>query len=162
MEFYYLIAYFIFRNIFVNYVMRRWEKVVSNPAALPGWGICYYVSYGLSYLPIIGVGSITISKSFSSYLFARTSTLLYPTANPLYPYSSAPTAVLGPNISFNGSIFWLAGLIIWIALTFSQRYPKSRPTIYDLFYYLFGIHLFYLGISCSLSLYPLYTYSTLF
>ena len=26
-EFYYLIAYFIFRNIFVNYIMRQWEKI---------------------------------------------------------------------------------------------------------------------------------------
>jgi hypothetical protein len=36
-----------------------------------------------------------------------------------------------------------------------------KPSLYDLFYYLFGIRLFYMGIASSLSLFPLYTHSTL-
>lgn len=164
-EFYYLIAYFIFRNIFVNHIMRGWEKVVANPPALPGWIICYYVSYALSFLPVLGVGNVVVAKSFASFLFALASTVLYGASNPLYPSTTAPSAAasnaLGTNMSMNGNIYWLAAAIIWAGMTFSQRYHRLKPNLYDLFYYLFGIHLFYLGITCSLSLPILYTYSTL-
>jgi hypothetical protein len=103
--------------------MRKWEKVVSNPPALPGWGIIYYVSYGLSFIPVVGVGKVIIARSFMSYIFANTSTLLYGSYNPLYPTSSPPTAALpSVNTSLGGNIFWLAGLIIWVGMTFSQRY----------------------------------------
>ncbi len=142
--------------------MRRWEKVVSNPPALPGWIVCYYIAYALSYLPVIGIGKVTVSKSFSSYIFAKASTIMYGTSNPLYPSTTAPTSNLSTNINMNGNIYWLAGAIIWVGLTFSQRYNRSKPTLYDLFYYLFGIYLFFLGISCSLSLPVLYVSSTLY
>jgi hypothetical protein len=161
-EFYYLIGYFIFKNIFVNWIMRNWEKVVSNPPCLPGWGILYYVGYGLSFLPVVGVGKLVVAKSFFSYIFAKTSTVLYGLANPLYPSGSTLTATtLTMNTSFNGNIFWLAGAIIWLAFTFTQRYDRKKPGLYDLFYYLFGIHLFYLGIACSLSVYTLATTASL-
>lgn len=153
MEFYYLLAYFIFRNIFVNYIMRHWEKVVSNPPALPAWLMSYYISYALSYLPVVGIGRLVVAKSFSSYIFALANTVLYGSANPLYPSTTAPTSTttLGVNLTLSGHIFWLGAAIIWVGLTFTQRYPMSAPKLYDLFYYLFGIHLFYLGIASSLS-----------
>jgi hypothetical protein len=160
-EFYYLLAYFIFRNIFVNYIMRHWEKVVSNPPALPAWIITYYVSYALSYLPIIGIGKVVVAKSFSSYLFALAATVLYGSANPLYPSTTAPTVSLSANMSMNGNIFWLGAAIIWLGITFTQRFAMNKPTGYDVFYYLFGIHLFYLGIASSLSIPVLQIYSTL-
>jgi hypothetical protein len=161
-EFYYLIGYFIFKNIFVNWIMRNWEKVVSNPPCLPGWGILYYVGYGLSFLPVIGVGKLVVAKSFYSYIFAKTATVLYGIANPLYPSGSTLTATtLTMNTSFSGSIFWLAGVIIWLAFTFTQRYDRKKPGLYDFFYYLFGIHLFYMGIACSLSVYTLSTSASL-
>jgi hypothetical protein len=159
-EFYYLIAYFIFRNIFVNYIMRGWEKVVANPPALPGWIACYYLSYALSFLPVIGVGKVVVAKSFSSYMFTKAITVLYGTSNPLYPSTTAPTTAVGPNLTLSGNIFWLAAAIIWTAITFTQKFGKWRPSGYDFFYSLFGIYLFYLGITCSLSLPILYTYST--
>ena len=87
-----------------------------------------------------------------SYIFALTSTLLYGSYNPLYPYTVAPTASLpNLNISMGGNIYWLSGLIIWLGMTFSQRYQRKNPRLYDLFYYLFGIYLFYIGIASSLS-----------
>lgn len=134
---------------------------MSNPPALPGWIICYYISYALSFLPIIGVGKVVVAKSFSSYMFAKATTIMYGSSNPLYPSTTVPTSSLSTNISMSGNIYWLAALIIWIAITFSQRYNRHKPTLYDLFYYLFGIHLFYLGISCALSLPILYVSSTL-
>lgn len=159
-EFYYLIAYFMFRNIFVNYIMRHWEKVVSNPPALPGWLACYYLSYALSFLPVIGVGKIVVAKSYSSYMFAKASTVLYGVANPLYPSSTPPSSSVGPNMTLSGNMYWLGAAIIWLATTFTQRYGKWKPNLYDLVYYLFGIHLFYLGIACSISLPILYANST--
>ena len=136
--------------------MRRWEKVVANPPCLPGWIICYYFGYAFSYLPVIGVGSVVTAKSFLSYIWARTQTLLYGISNPdYYPYtetSRAPTGGLTTNPTMNGNIIWIAALLIWLGTTFSQTYSCRSPHLYDLFYYLFGIQLFYIGITCGLSL----------
>ena len=155
-EFYYLLAYFIFRNIFVNHVMRRWEKVVANPPCLPGWIACYYFSYGFSYLPVIGVGGVVVAKSFLSFMWAKTSTLLYGLTNPdYYPFESAsraPTGNLSTNPGLKGNIIWIAALLLWVGTTFTQTYSCRKPRLYDLFYYLFGIHLFYMGVTCGLSL----------
>jgi hypothetical protein len=134
--------------------MRKWDRVVCNPPALPGWLICYYASYLLNYLPVIGVGKYVVGKSYFSLVFSGTSTILYPLANPLYP-STTFTASTSLNSSFSGNIYWLAAGIIWIGITFSQRYEKRKPNWMDLFYNLFGIHLFYLGIACGLQSYNL-------
>jgi hypothetical protein len=151
-EFYYLLAYFIFRNVFVNHIMRRWEKVVANPPALPGWGVAYYVGYALSYMPVCGVGGkLVVSKSFMSYIYALTNTNLYGLSNPLYPSSTPPTTSLTTNFTFSGYIYWLAGVLIWVAMTFSQRYNKHMPSLYDLCHYLVGLQLFYIGLACGLS-----------
>lgn len=160
-EFYYLIGYFIFKNIFVNWIVRNWEQVVSNPPCLPGWGILYYVSYGLSFIPIIGVGKLVIAKSFMSYIFAKTSTILYTYSNPLYPSNTFSATSLTFNSSLNGNIYWLSGVIIWVAMTFTQRYDRKKPNLYDFFYALCGIHLFYMGIASSLSLYVLASFANL-
>lgn len=141
--------------------MRRSKKIVSNPPALPGWIICYYFSYALSFLPTIGIGKVVVAKSFSSFMFAKANTIIFGSPNPLYPSTTAPISPLSTNITMNGNIYWLSGVIIWVCLTLSQRYNRHKPTLYDLFYYLFGIHLFYLGISCSLSLPILYVSSIL-
>ena len=152
-EFYYLIAYFIFRNVFVNHIMRRWEKVVANPSALPGWGIAYYLGYALSFMPVIGLGGkLAISKSFRSYIFAKTTTALYSVSNPLYPSKTPPTSSLTTNFSFDGNIYWLSGLLIWLAMTLTQRYERKYPKIYDFFYYVLGVQLFYIGIASALSI----------
>jgi len=132
--------------------MRKWEKVVANPPALPGWGVAYYLGYALSYMPVCGVGGmLVVSKSFMSYIYALTATNLYGIANPLYPSSSAPTSTLSTNFTFNGNIYWLAGVLIWIAMTFSQSYNKHSPSFYDICYYLVGLQIFFIGLACSLS-----------
>jgi hypothetical protein len=132
--------------------MRRWENVVSNPPALPGWGIAYYLGYALSYLPVMGIaGKLVVAKSFMSYIYALTTTALYGVANPLYPSTTAPTTTLTTNFSFNGNIYWLSGLLIWIAMTFSQRYNRKTPSLYDCLYYLAGLQLFFIGLACGLS-----------
>jgi maltoporin len=108
---------------------------------------------------VVGIGKLVVAKSFMSYIFALTPTLLYGSYNPLYPSTSPPTSSLpNTNSSIAGNIYWLAGAIIWVGMTFSQRYDRKMPQLYDFFYYLVGIHLFYIGIASSLSLYNLTYY----
>lgn len=47
---------------------------------------------------------------------------------------------------------WAAGVIIWAFSTFTQKYPRRLPTFFDLFYYLAGVYMFYIGISAGLQL----------
>jgi hypothetical protein len=101
--------------------MRKWDKVVCNPPCLPGWGIVYYISYLLNYLPLIGVGKLVVSKGYYSQLFSMTTPIIYSLSNPLYP-SSPWVADTDINFNFVGNIFWLSALIIWVATTFSQKY----------------------------------------
>jgi hypothetical protein len=96
-----------------------------------------------------------------SYIFAKTTPLLYIYSNPLYPANTFSATALSYNLRFNGYIYWLAGIIIWVAMTFSQRYNRNKPKLYDFFYYLFGIHLFYMGIASSLSVYNLSLFANL-
>ena len=146
-------AYVLFRNIFSNWVMYRWENIVNNPPCLPGWGIMYYVSYLLNFLPVIGFGPLVLSKSFLSQQFSQACLLLSYYSNNSYPYSTqTPSPSASFNLTFIGFIFWPAALIIWAVSTFTQKYPRRRPTIFDLFYYLGGIYMFYLGISGGLQL----------
>ena len=151
-EFYDLLGYFLFRNVFVNHIMRGWKRVVVNPPALPGWVIAYYGAWGMSYMPVVGLaGQIVISKSFSSYIFAKAATVLYGSSNPLYRFSTSPTTTLSTNFTFDANIYWLAGLLIWIIMTFSQRYDRKVPSLYECLYYLIGIYLFYIGIASALT-----------
>ena len=65
-EFYYLVAYMLFRNFFSNWIMWKWEGVVNNPPCLPVWIAAYYLSYAFNFLPIIDLGKLIVSKSFYS------------------------------------------------------------------------------------------------
>lgn len=157
-EFYYLVAYLLFRNFFTNWVMWRWEGVVNNPPCLPGWGIVYYLSYIFNFLPVIGMGPLVLSKSFHSQQFSQSCLLLYYYPNTQYPYNTLTPSPRGSDGSYSynyqltGFIFWPAALIIWAISTFTQQYPRRKPTLFDFFYNLLGIYMFYLGISGGLQL----------
>lgn len=141
----------LFRNFFTNWVMWKWETTVNNPPCLPGWGIMYYVSYILNFLPVIGVGPLVVSNSFYSTEFSQSCLLLYYYPNGQYPYDTK-TPASGFNLTLLGYVFWPAALIIWFISTITQQYPRRKPTIFDLFYNLAGIYMFYLGISAGLQL----------
>jgi hypothetical protein len=90
---------------------------------------------------------LVISSSFSSQLFAFTCGF--------FNFSNSPIgadSVQEINFNFNGYIYWQGALIIWGISTFSQKYPRRKPTIFDFFYCMAGIYLFYLGISSGLQL----------
>lgn len=129
-EFYYLCAYLIFRNVFTNWVMWRWDNIVKLPPVLPGWIVPYYFSYALLFIPFGGVGNIVTSVGYYSLILVNTPTLLYIFPSSLYPTNGFTTGNLADfsmNTSFNGKVFWVAALVIWIATTFSQRYSKKMP-----------------------------------
>lgn len=142
----------LFRNFFTNWVMYRWDSIVNNPPCLPGWGLLYYVSYALNFLPVIGLGKLVISKSFLSQQFSQSCLLLsyFPSGGNIYDTTTPDISSL--NISFKGYIFWGAALVIWVISTATQKYPRRKPNFFDLFYNLAGIYMFYLGISAGLQL----------
>ena len=94
-EFYYLISYLIFRNIFANWVMWNWDHLVKLPPLLPGWALAYYFSYALMFLPFSGVGNIIIGTGYYSIILSNTDTLLYNIPSSLYPYD--PYVPPNPN-----------------------------------------------------------------
>jgi maltoporin len=77
--------------------------------------------------------------------------VLYGVNNPAYPNSSS-WAASGLNISFQGSVFWLSALIIWVGDTFTQRYNLSRIDWKCIPYSLLGVFLFYVGLSSALNI----------
>lgn len=143
----------MFRNVFFNWIVWRFDRVVNNPPCLPGWGIIYYVSYMLNFLPIIGIGKIVVSKAYRSMQFSRAIPILYPIQNSQYLTSEyKDSTALDNNFSFQGNIFWIAAAVIWIGMTISQKYPRRKPIWKDFFYSLAGIYLFYIGITAALNL----------
>lgn len=141
----------LFRNFFTNYIMYKWDNIVNNPTCLPGWAIVYYLSYIFNFIPVIGLGPLVISYNYKSQQFANSCLLLYYYPNTQYPYSTT-VPYTGNNYTLQGWVFWPAALIIWAISTATQKYPRRKPTPFDLFYYLAGIYLFYLGISSGLQI----------
>lgn len=74
--------------------------------------------------------------------------------------STSTSSAFTTNLSLNGNVIYIAAAIIWVAITFSQKYHLNKPSGYDFFYYLFGIHLFYRGITCALQIPMLYVNSS--
>jgi hypothetical protein len=142
--------------------MWKWEGVVNVPPVLPGWIIPYYFSYIMNFIPLIGVGNVIVSVGYYSVILTGTSTILYSLPSSLYPssvFSSFTLTDYPLNTSLKGNTYWIAGIIVFVATTFSQKYAKKRPLIKDIAYYIFGIYLFYLGLSSGISTSSLTTHS---
>lgn len=156
-EFYYLLAYLFFRNFFVNWVMWRWEHIVNMNSVLPGWLLPYYLSYLLNFVPLVGLGQLTISAGFKSAQFSEACLLLYYIPSSLFFYDNPSNTSVGTDINYQllGYIFWPGALMIWAFSTFSQTYPRMKPSAFDFFYMLIGIYLFYIGLSAALQIAPL-------
>ena len=151
-EFYYLVAYMLFRNFFSNWIMWKWEGVVNNPPCLPVWIAAYYLSYAFNFLPIIDLGKLIVSKSFYSQEFGQACLVLYYFPTSEYPYNSTTPADTN-NLKIRGYVFWLGAAIIWAISTLSQKYPRRKPRFgFEFFFNLIGIYFFYLGISSALEI----------
>ena len=149
-EFFYILGYFIFRNLFVNWIVWRFDKVLNNPPSLPGWGLIYYVSFLLNFVPIIGLGKMIVSYNYQTMQYSKTTTMLYGAYNQNYLFTTyADTEI---NFSFVGNIMWIGGVVIWIGMTASQKYSRRKPEWKDFFHNMVGIFLFYLGITAALNL----------
>lgn len=71
-EFYYLVTYFVIRNISFNWILQRVQKYVIIPCPQPGWIMIYLVSLCINFIPFIGFGKLVISKSFYSQILQLT------------------------------------------------------------------------------------------
>jgi len=111
--------------------MWKWDNVVKVPTLFGGWIVPYYFSYVLMFIPFSGVGNIVIGTGYYSIILVSTGTILYNIPSSLYPSDLfTPSTTFTDyqlNTSFQGNIFKIAALIIWIATTFSQRYSKKKP-----------------------------------
>lgn len=126
--------------------------MVNNPPCLPGWALMYYMSYLCHFLPVLGLGPLVLSKSFKSQQFSQSCLLIYYYPSTEYPYNTTTPSIDSFNFLFRGFVCFAAGAVIWFISTFSQKYPRRKPTLFDLFYNLIGIYMFYLGISGGLQL----------
>lgn len=156
-EFYYLLAYLLFRNFFVNWVMWRWDHIVNLPAVLPGWIFIFYMSNFLNFVPVNGIGQLTISKGYFSEQFNQACLLLYYIPSSLYSFANPTNTAMGNPFNYGlvGYIFWASALLIWGVSTFTQRYPRTKPSGFDFFYMFIGIYMFYVGISAAVQIWPL-------
>lgn len=69
--------------------------MLKLPPVLPGWGLMYYFSYALMFIPFAGVGNIIISTGYYSIILVNTSTVLYNIPSSLYPSDTfTPSAFL--------------------------------------------------------------------
>ena len=56
------------------------------------------------------------------------------------------------NRSLQGQIYWVSGIVIWVASTLSQKYSKEKPSPYNFFYYMIGVYFFYIGLMSALNI----------
>ena len=117
-EFYYLVAYMLFRNFFTNWVMYKWEDTINVHPCLPVWIVPYYLSYAFSFLPFTYLAKVAVSRSFFSQEFSQACMILfyYPTSE--YPYNTT-TPANSYNPKMRGFIFWVGAAVIWAVATFS-------------------------------------------
>ena len=71
-EFYYLVGYFVVRNLSFNWIYQRVQKYVIVPCSQPGWLMVYLVSLSINFIPFVGFGKLVVSKSFYSQILQLT------------------------------------------------------------------------------------------
>ena len=71
-EFYFLVGYFVVRNLSFNWIHQRIQKYVIVPCSQPGWIIAYLVSLCINFIPFVGFGKLVVSRSFYSQMLQLT------------------------------------------------------------------------------------------
>jgi|JI6StandDraft_1071083.scaffolds.fasta_scaffold16436_7 hypothetical protein len=143
------------RNLFLSYVIEVQHLANYNTATI-GWILAYFVNYLFSFNPLIGLNKTIISVNYANYQTTNTDTVLYNLYNTSYPYSSAyndSTAGSGGlNLSFSGSVVFFVAPIIWVGETFTSRYRLVKIDWKFPVYCLFGVMLFFVGLSSALNI----------
>ena len=151
-EFYYMLFFMVFRNIFFNFVVKKSKSDRMN-VSMTGWIFAFYAGYVLNFYPVCGIMNIVVSKYYSAYLH-----WIYPTLYNTNPYvSSLSFPITGINIFFKGNIAWFSPLMLWAGSTFTQKYHLYKFNWKLLFYNFLGIFLFYEGLVSALAIVTLYT-----
>ena len=73
----------------------------------------------------MGLGKLVVSRGYSSRQFSKTNTILYGTPNTNYLHTTYADTTI--NYLLVGNIIYLAGAIIWVGLTITQKYPRRKP-----------------------------------
>jgi hypothetical protein len=71
-EFYFLVGYFVVRNLSFNWIHQRVQKYVIVPCSQPAWIIIYLVSLCINFIPFVGFGKLVVSRSFYSQMLQLT------------------------------------------------------------------------------------------
>jgi len=153
-EFYYILAFCMLRNLFISYVIDA-HYTANNNVAVVCWIVGYYINYFFSFNPLIGINKTIISYNFINYQATNTGTILYGTYSTNYPSSQSyngSTGTNGLNLAFNGNVIFFTALIIWAGETFTNRYKLVRIDWKFPFYCLFGVMLFFVGLSSALNI----------
>jgi drug/metabolite transporter (DMT)-like permease len=104
----------------------------------------------LNFVPVIGIARLIVSNNFFTMQYAKTNTILYGIYNQNYLFTAyADTEI---NTGFVGNVMWIAGAVVWVGMTITQKYPRRKPEWKDFFYNLVGIFLFYLGLTSALNI----------
>ena len=154
-DFYYQIAWIMFRNVLFSWVTNNQHLNRVN-LSNTGWILAYYISVFFNFLPVCGISNITTSKYYSASISLFVPYLL--PYNPYYSTITSATTVEPVNLTFAGNIQWYGPLIIWAIDTFTQRYRLYEFNWKLVVYNMFGIYLFYLGLISGLGIYELYYY----
>jgi hypothetical protein len=154
-EFYYILAFCILRTLFISYVIDA-HYTANNNIAIVCWIVGYYINYMFSFNPLIGINKTIISYNFINYQTTNTYTTLYGPYSTNYPTSSAynntNNGTNGLNLTFNGAVIFFTALIIWAGETFTNRYKLVRIDWKFPIYCLFGVMLFFVGLSSALNI----------
>lgn len=154
-EFYYILGFCMLRNLFLSYVLEVHHLANFNIATVM-WVLAYYVNYLFSFNPLIGINKTIISVNYSNYQTTNTNTVLYGLYSTSYPYSGAysdsATGTGGLNMSFTGTVVYFVAGIIWVGETFTTRYRLQKIDWKFPFFCLFGVMLFFVGLSSALNI----------
>lgn len=159
-EFYYILGFCMLRNLFLSYVLEVHHTANFNTATIV-WVLAYYVNYFFSFNPLIGVNRTIISVNYTNYQATNTDTVLYGLYNTAYPsstsYSDTATGTNNMNLGFSGTVWFVVALIIWVGETFTTRYRLVKIDWKFPIFCLFGVMLFFVGISSALNIATLFS-----
>ncbi len=156
-EFYFLVGYFVVRNLSFNWIHQRLQKYVIVPCSQPAWIIIYLVSLCTNFIPFVGFGKLVVSRSFYSQMLQLTLPIQsYMLATDYYAYedSSMPQfSTFNPGLKSNIQISTV--FIVWVLMSVTQKYHVTAVEFKEIFFYIFGIYMFYFGLATGLQLYYL-------
>lgn len=152
--------YFVIRNFVFNWVVKNVQKYVIVPVPVPGWIMIYLVSLATNFIPFTGLGKLVVSRSFYSQILQLTLPIQsYKLPIDYFVYYNnnlSSTTMTTFNPSLNTNIQISSVFIIWVLMSVTQKYHVSSKVEWkEIFFYIFGIYMFYFGLTTGSQLFYL-------